>query len=139
VAHKRGLPSFGSIGASCGLELELDAQLLSEAPEQFRARVRDAYDACARAVQDELDRRRTPHPPERDSTADDHPRPEPPGPPATPAQIRALHAISRRLDLDLDDLVLKRFQVAHPEALSRAQASRLIGALQPHGSSDDTP
>lgn len=131
VAHKRGLPGFGSMGASCGVELELEADLLGEAPELFHARVRAAYDACARAVQDELDRRGGARPPERGSPpAED--RLEPHMPPATPAQVRALLALTRRLDLDLDDLVLKRLHVARPEALSRSQASRLIGELQAH-------
>lgn len=129
VAHKRGLPGFGSMGASCGLELEVDAELFNAAPEQFQARVREAYDACARAVQDELNRRGAPPQQEPVSRRDDSPC-EPPLRPSTPAQARALRRIAQRRQLDLDDLVRRRFNGARLDGLSRVQASRLIDELQ---------
>jgi hypothetical protein len=56
VSRKVGLPAFGSVGASCNLELEVDAGLLERDLDAFHARVRDAYAAARQAVHDELAR-----------------------------------------------------------------------------------
>ncbi len=47
VSRKVGQPAYGSIGAACGVELELESGLLRDAPEEFDDRVRSAYAACA--------------------------------------------------------------------------------------------
>jgi hypothetical protein len=59
VVRKVGLPDYSSMGASCSLELELDAGLLDRDPDAFHARVRAVYAAANRAVQEELDRSRS--------------------------------------------------------------------------------
>ena len=56
VSRKVGLPDYGSVGASCNLELEVDAGLLERDLDAFHARVRDAYVAAHQAVHDELAR-----------------------------------------------------------------------------------
>ena len=56
VSRKVGLPDYGSVGASCNLELELPQDLLERDLEGFHARVRDAYVAAHQAVHDELAR-----------------------------------------------------------------------------------
>ena len=141
VSKKVGLPNYGSLGASCGLEVELPDQALHADPEAFEKQVRDAFGACAQAVQDELDRHRPPpavpssnghrHPDGPDDVADrrdgvDCPRQRP----ATGSQVRALRAICARRDLDLEGLVGERFGIDGPEGLSVAEASRLIDELQ---------
>ena len=130
LAKKVGLPRYGSLGATCGVELE--APDPGEDPDGFRARARAAFRSCTRAVEEELAR----HRPRGDGAgADDRacPAPDHPGGPHLPAtgsQVRALRALCRRDGVDLDALVAARTGAADPEGLSRAEAGRLIDELQ---------
>jgi hypothetical protein len=56
-SEKLGRPDFGSIGASCHIECELNGRPAYDDPEQFQNKIRDLYAACAQAVQEELARR----------------------------------------------------------------------------------
>ena len=56
LSRKMGLPNYGSLGASCALELELDQALLEYDPETFSDYVRQAYSACQDSVSEELAR-----------------------------------------------------------------------------------
>ena len=56
LSKKLGLPDYGSLGASCNVDIELDASLLQTDPEAFQRHAKNAYDACRRAVQEELAR-----------------------------------------------------------------------------------
>ena len=132
VARKLGQPRYGSLGASCGveLELELDGSALRGDPAEFHRRVRLAYDACARAVDEEL--RRLQAGPDGPGGCGDRydGGPSPPRQPATAAQVRALGRLAARRGLDLDALAAERFGVDGPEELSVAEASRLIDELK---------
>jgi hypothetical protein len=156
VSRKMGLPDYGSIGASCNLQMELDAGLLEHDLDGFQARIRGAYVAAHQAVHDELARlqapgdvKTAPLPPVRtvkrvangDHRANsntngngiiakvhgDRPRTRKP---ATASQIKAILAIARRQDVDLVGLMRQEFDVERPEDLSLRQASQLIDLLK---------
>lgn len=59
LSKKEGLPNFSSIGANCHVEVELDNSLLRDDLESFQRHVKNAYVACAQAVNDELTRQRS--------------------------------------------------------------------------------
>ena len=145
VSRKLGTPDYGSVGASCGVELELDAGMLDRDRAGFEARVRDAYLAAEKAVQSELERLRPPpaSATPRDRAAPAAPRPESPGDrpgspprgrfeprPATPNQLRAIRSLAGRLRLDLPALLREEHGLSRPEDLSLSQASGLIDALK---------
>jgi hypothetical protein len=54
LAKKVGLPRYGSVGATCQVEIELSGGLLYNDPPAFQRHVRAAYDACRQAVEVEL-------------------------------------------------------------------------------------
>jgi hypothetical protein len=56
VSRKIGMPDYGSAGASCNLELEVDTSLLDADLAGFHERVKAAYVAAQQAVQDQLQR-----------------------------------------------------------------------------------
>jgi hypothetical protein len=147
VSRKVGLPAFGSVGASCHLELEVDAGLLERDLDAFHARVRDVYVAAHQAVHDELARLQAPVEAPHDPPAPTpgHPsnglpagngqvdRPSAgrsrPRRPATENQVRAIRSIASRQHADLDGL-LRDHGVSRPEDLSLRQASKLIDVLR---------
>ena len=53
--------------------------------------------------------------------------------PATVSQVRAIHAIASRLNVNLNKLLTDRFQIASPEQLSLRDASGLIDELKSEG------
>jgi hypothetical protein len=154
VSRKVGLPDYGSVGASCNLELELDANLIERDLDGFHAQVRGAYVAAQQAVHDELSRLNAANAPSRELPA---PAPEPPqrpangqttgngqghrppagrsrtDKPATENQIKALRAIARRQNADLDGLIRDDYGVERPEDLTLRQASALIDMLKTAG------
>ena len=145
LTRKVGQPNYGSLGASCDVQLELDGTLLFADPHGLQDKIRTAYAECERAITAELDRQTSPEetsPPHgsanngdghtnghrltndtRQSGADRSPRK------ATPGQIRALHAIANRQGLDLNDVLQDRLGLYSVEFLSVAEASQLIHEL----------
>ncbi len=142
-----GQPDYGSVGASCELQLEVDVGLLERDLDGFHARVRDVYVAAHQAVHDELARlqapieapREAPVPPPRPASnshpaGNGHEGRAPAGRsrprrPATENQVRAIRSIAARQHADLDGL-LRDHGVGRPEDLSIRQASELIDALR---------
>jgi hypothetical protein len=54
LTKKLGLPNYGSAGASCNLEFELDTGQILDNPDGFQRHVHNAYEACRKAVLTEL-------------------------------------------------------------------------------------
>jgi hypothetical protein len=151
VSRKIGQPDYGSVGALCNLELEINSDLLERDLEGFHARVRSAYVAAHQAVHDELARLQAPFEPPHDPPAAP-PRHTTNGhangngrtdavsagrsrarKPATENQVRAIRSIARRQNADLDGLLRQDFGVEHVEDLSLKQASELIDLLKTAG------
>ncbi len=147
IARKLGQPGYSSIGASCNLQVELENGLLGD-PESLQSKIRQAYLACAKAVQNELDRLTTPEAAEsvpsispttnHKDRSQDADRTQDrvnqgrrrPVRPATPAQVQAIRAIARDHGADLAGLLQDEYGVGRPEELSSAQASKLIDTLK---------
>ena len=56
ISKKMGLPNYGSLGATCHVEVELDPGLLAYDLDGLQQHVHNAYVACSQAVNDELAR-----------------------------------------------------------------------------------
>lgn len=150
-SKKLGQPDFGSLGAMCNVEVELESSLIQSDLEGFHRHVRNAFTACRQAVDDELSR----HQPGNGQPAShaEHPAGSTNGSSngnrngtgngngtsapahstarrATASQVRALHAITKRQQVDLTRLVQERFHVDRPDDLSITDASQLIDELK---------
>jgi len=154
VSRKLGLPNYGSVGASCNLELELDATLLERDLNAFHTQIRGAYAAAHQAVHDELARLHAGAQAEPHDHLRDYPQPgdratrdrpetngrrtdtrrengdrQPSARAATAKQVAALVALARRAGADLEGLLHDQCGVAQPEELTVPQASRVIDLL----------
>jgi hypothetical protein len=54
LMKKIGQPRYGSLGASCHLEIEMESSLLERDADAFHDRVRRTFAVCRRAVETEL-------------------------------------------------------------------------------------
>jgi hypothetical protein len=144
LSKKVGQRDYGSLGASCGVEVELDSHLLEHDLDGFHRRVRDAFIACEQAVHDELSRVTTAAAVHdalangnagQSGTANGRNGTENPNATrrsrsATSAQVRTICNMANRQGVDLAPLLHSRFGARAAAQLSIAEASQLIDELK---------
>ena len=129
-SKKIGLPNYSSQGASINLELEVDSSLIGN-PDALQEQIESLFHQAREAVETELSR--------AEETADASQNGQPLNGNgqdqasivrrATDGQVRALHAITNRLQIDLYSLLDRLHQVGRPEDLTLQEASQLIDEL----------
>jgi hypothetical protein len=98
LSQKVGLPDYGSLGASCQLEVELDPSLALNDTSTLKQRIRHLHGICRQAVQEELALRRGPAPVEDQSGEMSDPAPADDPPDDHPAAATAARASQRQMD-----------------------------------------
>jgi len=128
LSRKVGEANYGSRGASVNFEVEVESTLVRE-PDQLREKVRYLFRLAKDAVEEELSGHA-----DQDGNGHDHDRNggrrATNGRPATSSQVRAIHAIADRNQIDLAARLQGDFGVARPDDLSIGQASDFIDALK---------
>ena len=110
-SQKHGQPDFGSVGAGCSLEFELDTTLLEKDSTALREQFDLAYLTCRQAVQQQLtafqpSQRQPAH--ANGKQGNNHASPSRP---ATQSQQRALWAICHQSGLNLAAVCRDEFDV----------------------------
>ncbi len=132
---KVGDPNFGSHGASVELAIELDGSLIGD-PGKLQERIRALFALAKASIDEELCGRSQPADDPGDAGTNGHVHTNGRGTPrdgtrwATALQVRALNAIANRRRLDLTTLLVQRFQIHEPAALTITEASALIDELK---------
>ncbi|MBR9804684.1 hypothetical protein GYB59_24640 [bacterium] len=156
--HKKiGQPDYGSLCASCQVDIEIDRILLDGNLSDFHQQVRELFAACQQSVEDQLARQQQEpgaaaanghnsnghhsngHHPNGNGHArangngyrNGHGSRTANGRLATASQVRAIHAIANQQRLNLPDELNRRFGVSRPDDLTLSQASELIDAIKP--------
>jgi hypothetical protein len=153
LAKKIGQPDYGSLGATCNVEFELDGGFDNGSSERFHDTVRRAYGACRQAVESEIATNQNGNVSngvggQHSSSGAvvnrvaNHNSSNPSGSTgsvraATSSQVRAIHAIANRNGADLPGLLQTQFGAGRPDELSIRDASGLIDQLK--GSGNGTP
>ena len=139
LSRKIGEANYGSRGASVHLELEVESGLATD-PGALRDRVRQLFQMARISVDEEL---HVAGPVGNASAGhghgngngygDDRGRGSrrSSGRGATQSQVRAIHAIANRQQLDLASELHTRFGVDRPEDLTISEASELIDSIKP--------
>jgi hypothetical protein len=141
LSRKVGEPHFSSRGASVNLELELEAAAI-DSPDRLRDQIRHLFRLAKTSIDEELGTaprngaqshqngaHAAPHNSNGRTNGAAVRR-------ATPSQVRAIHAIARRQQLDLVPLLRQQFDVDLPDLLTVQDASTLIDDLERRTAAD---
>ena len=131
LSQKIGQANYGSRGASVSLEVELNSGLINQ-PERLNEQIRHLFDLARTAVEEELSR--DGHQEGHVAGGERHQRPgqdhRANGRRATQSQVRAIHAIAHRQNVNLPELLRRRYQLNRADDLSLTEASQLIDELK---------
>lgn len=132
LSRKVGEPDYGSRGASVNLELEVEGHLIQDA-DALQDRIRRLFVLARQAVDEELQAGRQAssnhHANGNGSTHNTSTSDRANGRAATTSQLRAIHSICDRLQLDAEAICRERFGIPVKELLLR-DASTLIDDLK---------
>jgi hypothetical protein len=142
-SKKIGQPDYGSLGASCNIEVELDQYLVFHDLDGLHAKIKQVFVAARQAVQDELCRNEgsPPATPPQNGSSGQHAgngngggqgngQRRGGGRMATASQVRAINSIADRIQLDLAKWLHEKFGLGAPADLSISDASHAIDELK---------
>ena len=127
-----GVEQFSSEGFNAGIDVELP-DLLAADQEALKAKLHEMFGELKQAVDQEVDAARkgsNGRHEDRRPREDNRPANGNGDRLATRAQVRAVHALARRLGEGVVDLVRKRYGVDNADALNIRQASTLIDEMK---------
>jgi hypothetical protein len=128
--------NYGSRGASVNVELEVESAVAAE-PGKLRERIRQAFSLVRDSLFEELNGNGQAKPAgqngQNPATKPSNGQNAAPVKGATQSQVRAIAAIAKRHNLNLDVLLAERFHVKRTQDLSIKQASQLIDDLKQGG------
>ena len=132
LTQKVGQPDFGSIGASCQIEIELEGVEITD--PRVAERIQGAYAACRRAIQAELEAfengQAVPAQVDRSQASRGAPQRGGSNRNATAAQVNAINVITKKMKLDLAGFLQGQYGTSRPEELDIRQASKVIDELK---------
>jgi hypothetical protein len=125
--------NYGSRGASIHMEVEVESSLSGD-PAGLKERIRRVFSLVRDSLAEELkgvgtSQPRTPNQNGHTAPASNSNGQKTPPRAATQSQVRAIGAIAKRLQLNIDDLLGQRYHVTRPQDLSIKQASEFIDEL----------
>ncbi len=134
LSRKIGQENYGSLGANCQLEIELDASIIDDA-EAFHARIRRLYALANQSVVDQLTRGGGSGAPSPSNSPTEPPANDEP---ASNKQVKYLLDIARQQhDMDLArtaNFCEQAVGVSDVYQLTKSQASTVIDRLNGRGS-----
>jgi hypothetical protein len=137
-SKKIGQPDYGSLGASCNVEVELDQYLVFHDLDGLHTKIKQVFVAARQAVNEELYRSEASQPASQpqngtgqhanngNSNGSGQRRARK----ATVSQVRAINSIADRLQLDLAKWLHDKFGLSLPADLSISDASHAIDELK---------
>ncbi len=134
LQKKVGQPNYGSLGASCQIEFEMDSTILESNMDGFHDRVNGAFLACRQAVNLQLRQQESERAVESTTSIqkqlpERRPESQRSGT-VTPNQLKAIYGMARRQRIDPQKLVHERFDRYVPEDLTIREASDLLDELK---------